>query len=205
MTGLDDLENLPLSVLFSGPLVAAIDASIQSQSEKVEMLLETGFDSDGDLVTVTFGYTTTDVDPETGRERRVSKELDVPLLLFLSVPNLQVSKIEEEFSARITETEETDRSTKLGRVSAPRRLNVRPAGQSTTLDRTTKSQFDMNIRMVAELENGSTGMEMLERAANNAVFERVDEKRTERLEKRRRASSITPERVHESESDNRDD
>lgn len=205
MTGIDDLENLPLSVLFSGPLVAAIDASIQSQSEKVEMLLETGFDADGDLITVTFGYTTTEIDPDTGRERRVGKELDVPLLLFLSVPNLQVSKIEEEFSAQITEVEETDRSTKLGRVAAPRRLNVTPAGQSTTFDRKTKSQFDMDVRMVAELETESTGMEMLERAANNAIFEQVDEKRTERLEKRRAESSITPERVHKPDLNERDD
>lgn len=205
MTGIDDLENLPLSVLFSGPLVAAIDASIQSQSEKVELLLETGFDADGELVTVTFGYTTTEIDPDTGRERRVGKEIDIPLLLFLSVPNLRVSKIEEQFSAQITEVEETDRSTKLGRIAAPRRLNVKPAGQSSTFDRKTKSQFNMDVRMVAELENESTGMELLERAANNAIFEQTDEKRAKRLEKRRVESSITPERIHKHDLNERDD
>jgi hypothetical protein len=205
VTALDDLENLPLSFLFAGPLVAAIDASIQSQSETVETLLETGFDAEGDPVTVTFGYTTTEVDPETGRERRVGKELEVPLLLFLSLPNLQVSRIEEEFSARITETEETERPTKTGRIASPRRLNVTPASQSTSLDRTTKSRFDLNIRMVAELQNESTGAELLERAANNATFERADAERTERLETRRERPSISPERIHRVARDERDD
>jgi hypothetical protein len=205
VTAIDDLKNLPLSALFSGPLVAAIDASIQSQSETVEMLLETGFDSDGDLITVTFGYTTKEVHPDTGRERRVAKEIEVPLLLFLSLPNLQISRIEEEFSAEITEVEETKRSTDLGRVASPLRLNVTPAGRSSTLDRKTRSRFDMDVRMVAELQNESTGMETLERAANNAMFERLDEDRTDRLERRRGRSSITPERVHESGLDERDD
>lgn len=205
MTAIDDLKNLPLSALFSGPLVAAIDASVQSQSEKMELLLETGFDSDGDLITVGFSYTTKEFDPDTGRERRVAKEIEVPLLLFLSLPNLQISRIEEAFSAEITEVERPDRSTRLRRTATPFRLNVRPSGESTTLGRKTKSRFDVDIRMVAELQNESTGMETLERAANNAMFERRDEKRTARIAKRRKEPSVTPERIHRSVRDDADD
>lgn len=202
MPAIDDLRNLPLSHLFSGPLVAAIDASIQSQTETVNLLLEAGFDADGDLVTVAFDYTTTEIDPDTGGERRVDKRIELPLVLFLSPPNLQISEIEEEFSARITEVEEADRSTSLGRVAPPLRLNVAPASRSTSRDRTTRSTFDLNVRMVAELQNESTGMETLARAANNATFETVDEKRTERLAERPEPT-ITPERVHESDATDR--
>lgn len=199
MPAIDDLENLPLSSLFSGPLIAAIDASVQSQSETVDLLLETGFDDNGDLVTVAFRYTTSEIDPETGSERRVSKQIEVPLLLFLSLPNLQVSEIEEEFSAEITQVEESEGSGSGGRLGSPFRLNVRPAGQSRTLDRKTSSTYDLEVRMVAELQNQSTGMEILERAANNATFERVAEQREERLDEVERHPTVTPERIHERE------
>lgn len=199
MPAIDDLENLPLSHLFSGPLIAAIDASVQSQSEKVQLLLETGFDENGDPITVAFSYTTTEIDPDTGEAGRVTKEIQVPLLLFLSLPNLQVSQITEEFSAEITEVEDADRSAPTTRVASPLRLKVRPSSQTTTFGRKTKSTYDLDIRMVAELENESTGMEIMERAANNATFERVDEERTERLAEGRGEPTITPERVHERE------
>lgn len=199
MRAIKDLENLPLSNLFSGPLVAAIDASIQSQTEKVNLLLRTGFDENGDLVTVGFSYETSEINPDTGRERRVAKRIELPLLLFLSLPNLQINQIEQEFSAELTEVEKSERTTSLG--AAPFRLHVTPSSKSTTLDRKTKSTYDLDVRMVAELENESTGMEILERAANTALFETVDEDRTERLEAAAGEPTITPERAHEPDAE----
>lgn len=180
MSAIDDLRNLPLSSLFSGPLIAAIDASLQAQSEQIDLLLDAGYD-DGELVTVSFGYTTTALDPDTGRSGRVAKEIEIPLLLFLTLPNLVITEIEEEFSAKLTEVEETSREADRNRRLRPLRLKVAPAGQSTTRDRTTRSHFDLDVRMVAELDQQSTGMEMLDRAANNAITERVDEAATKRL------------------------
>lgn len=205
MPAIRDLENLPLSDLFSGPLIAAIDASVQSQSETATLLLETGFDAEGNLVTVAFRYTTSEIDPETGEQRRVAKEIEVPLLLFLTLPNLQVSRVEEQFSARITEVEETDSPAPTPRLGSVRRLNVRPASQSKSFDRTTKSTFDLDITMVAERQNEPVGMELVERAANNATLERVDEEHTQRLEDGRDGARITPERVHESSDDTDND
>lgn len=208
MPAIQDLENLPLSHLFSGPLIAAIDASVQSQTETTNLLLETGFDENGDLVTVAFSYATTELDPDTGESRRVAKQLEVPLLLFLTLPNLQVTRLEEEFSAKITEVEETDEPAGGGtrpRVAAPLRLNVRPASQSTAVDRTTKSTYDLDITMIAERQNESTGAELVERAANNATFERVDDARTERLAEDRGGATISPERVHERDGESEDD
>ena len=170
-----DLENLPLSHLFSGPLIAAIDASIQAQSEKVDLLLDAGFDENGDLITVSFGYTTSEIDAETGVEGPVAKEIRVPLLMFLSLPNLVVSQIEEEFSVRIEEVEKTDGSTSPARVSSPLRLRVKPSGKAKTFNRETESTYDLNIRMLAELENKTSGMETLERAVSGAILEEVQE------------------------------
>lgn len=204
MPAIQDLENLPLSHLFSGPLIAAVDASVQSQTETANLLLETGFDENGDLVTVAFTYTTTEVDPETGESRRVAKRIEVPLLLFLTLPNLQVTRLEEQFSAKITQVEETDEPDGGGtrsRVAAPLRLNVRPSSQSTAVDRTTKSTYDLDITMVAERVNESVGVELVERAANNATFERVDDARTERLADDGDGATITPERVNDGDGD----
>jgi hypothetical protein len=208
VSGITDLENLPLSHLFSGPLIAAIDASVRSQSETATLLLETGFDEHGDLVTVGFTYTTTELDPETGESGRVAKRIEVPLLLFLTLPNLQVTRIEEAFSAKITEVEEVDEEQSGApqtRLGTPLRLKVRPSSQSTAVDRTTKSTYDLDITMVAERQNESRGMELLERAANNATFERVDDERTERLAERDTGPTITPERVHEGGEDAEND
>ncbi|MFC6989815.1 DUF2589 domain-containing protein [Haloplanus sp. GCM10025708] len=186
MSAIEDLEDLPLSHLFSGPLVAAIDASIQAQTEKVDLLQNAGFDENGELVRVSFGYTTTEIDPETGEERTVAKELRIPLLMFLSLPNLVVSEIEEQFTAKIKQVEKPEQSSSPTRLATPLRLNVAPASQSSTFRGKTQSSFDLDIRMVASLENESSGMETLERAVSGAMFENVDEKRTKKLEERRR-------------------
>lgn len=187
MAAIDDLQNLPLSHLFSAPLVAAIDATLQAQSEQLNLLLETGFDDDGELVMVAFDYVTSEIDPDTGNERQVSKRIKLPLLLFMSLPELVIHRIEEEFSVRITEVQDTEGerpSRRTRRTFAPAlRLNVAPAGKSTTFARKTEEKFDLDIKMVAELENQSTGIETLQRAANNAIFEEVNERRTERLAK----------------------
>lgn len=179
MNGTDTLTDLPLSSLFSGPLVAAVEASIQAQTESLALVREVGFDDEGELRTVSFEYLTTEVDPETGEQRQASRELTVPLVLFLSVPELVVHEIEQEFSARIVDTEsregEEDSDDDGGSgglpTLSPSRLRVSPASEETTFSRRTKAKFDLDVRMVAEIENQSTGMEMLERTANGAIRE----------------------------------
>ncbi|MFC5134210.1 MULTISPECIES: DUF2589 domain-containing protein [Haloferacaceae] len=177
MNGTDTLADLPLSSLFSGPLVAAVEASIQAQSESLSLIREVAFD-DGELVTVSFEYRKAEVDPDTGEERQVTRHLTVPILLFLSVPELVVHEIEQEFSAKIVDTEteegeEDSESTGGSGLStlAPSRLRVSPASEETTFSRKTKAKFDLDVRMVAEIESRSTGMEMLERTANGAIRE----------------------------------
>lgn len=181
MQAIEDLENLPLSHLFSGPLVAAIDASIQAQTEKIDLLLDAGFDENDELVRVSFKYTTSEIDQKTGEERRVVKELEIPLLMFLSLPNLVVSEIEENFSAKIRQVEKPERSSSPNRLATPLRLNVAPSSTSSTFQGKMQSSFDLDVRMVASLENESSGMETLERAVSGAIFENVDQAKTNRL------------------------
>jgi hypothetical protein len=182
VSAIEKLENLPLSQLFSGPLVAAIDASVQSQQASVDLLLRTGFDDDGNLVTVSFEYQGPGGGPETDEPGTTSR-IEIPLLLFLTLPNLQISRIEEEFSAQITGVEEMDgeaseaepsRSTPAtgtfsgSALSSPLRLRVKPSGQSEQYERTVRSRFDLSVTMVAEVRNESAGMDLLERAVSNA-------------------------------------
>ncbi|AGB16597.1 Protein of unknown function (DUF2589) [Halovivax ruber XH-70] len=180
----DELQNLPLSSLFSGPLIAAIDASVEAQTESVALLREYGYDEDGQLVTVTFGYTTIESDP-AGGTRRVAREIEIPLLLFLSLPNLVIHQIEEEFSAKITEVETVENEPAAASPAMvpyrPPRLRVTPSDRETTMDRKTRSTYDLNVRMVAELQNQSAGMDVLDRVTQTATSDRVDEERTAAL------------------------
>lgn len=168
---IDALQNLSLSDLLSGPLVAAIDASLHAQTESVRLLREIGYDRNGELRTVTFGYQSNTLDAESGAAEQRRREIEIPLMLFLSLPNLQVSLIEEEFSARITQVENEERKTTGSGGFSPARLFVSPAERATSLDRTTRSRFHLDVKMIAELQNQSAGMEILERAANAAVTE----------------------------------
>lgn len=208
---IDTLQNLSLSDLLSGPLVAAIDASLHAQTESVRLLREVGYDRNGELQTVTFGYETSEIDSASGEAQRARRELEIPLLLFLSLPNLQVSEIEEEFSARITQVEEEERDTTNTGRFATNRLLVSPAERSTSLDRTTRSRFHLDVRMVAELQNQSPGMELLERAANAAVREHEsrnpDEIRQVRdieSSRTRRIASLNQQRMAEREQKEED-
>lgn len=210
MSPTDTLADLPLSTLFSAPLIAAIDASAQAQSETVDLLREVGFEPDGTPATVSFEYATTDVDPATGERRQRPKTLDVPLLLFLSLPELVVHEVEQTFSARIVDVEDVERETDGddagGRVKSPslrpRRLYVAPAGRSETFARRTKTTFDLDITMRAEVENRSTGMDLLERSLMTTVTDGdTDETPAERTAERTKTdrTKAEPARTKEAE------
>ncbi|MFC5280146.1 DUF2589 domain-containing protein [Halorubrum rubrum] len=180
MSQTDTLADLPLATLFSAPLIAAIDASAQAQTETIDLLREVGFESDGTPATVSFEYATTDVEPATGERRRRPKTLEVPLLLFLSVPELVVHEIEQTFSARIVDVEDVEREGDGGGGTAgrtkspslrPQRLRVAPAKQSETFARRTKTTFDLDVTMRAEVENRSTGIDLLERSLMTTVVD----------------------------------
>lgn len=179
------LADLPLSALFSAPLIAAIDASAQAQQETVDLLREIGFERDGTLSTVSFEYETTEFDSTTGETVQQRKTLSVPVLLFLSLPELVVHEVEQTFSAKIVNAESSEserpvnekkskRRVKRGKTArssslAPRRLTVAPATRSESFARRSRSAFDLDITMRAEVENKSTGVDLLERTLATTV------------------------------------
>lgn len=185
MSPTDTLADLPLSTLFSAPLIAAIDASAQAQRETVDLLREIGFERDGTPSTVSFEYATTELDSTTGETVQRRKTLSVPVLLFLSLPELVVHEIEQTFSAKIVDVEssEGERPTNEGRSErrtkggktvrssslTPRRLTVAPATRSESFARRSRSSFDLDITMRAEVENKSTGVDLLERTLATTV------------------------------------
>ena len=182
MTTIDTLADLPLSSLFSAPLVAAIDASAQAQQATVDLVREVGFESDGSPATVSFEYATSEIDSKTGEERRRRKTLSVPLLLFLSLPELVVHEIEQTFTAKIVDVDSADgerpsdrRDLTRSPTLSPYRLMVAPANQSETFAKRTRTTFDLDITMRAEVENKSTGLDLLERTLTTTVTDRDTE------------------------------
>lgn len=179
MTTIDTLADLPLSSLFSAPLIAAIDASAQAQQATVDLVREVGFESNGSPATVSFEYATSERDSTTGEERRRRKTLSVPVLLFLSLPELVVHEIEQTFTAKIVDVDSSNgerssdrRDLKRSPTLYPSRLTVAPANQSETFAKRTRTTFDLDITMRAEVENKSTGLDLLERTLTRTVTDR---------------------------------
>ena len=181
MSTTDTLADLPLSALFSAPLVAAIDASAHAQRETIDLIREIGFGPDGKPETVAFEYATTEIDPNSGEERPRPKTLEVPILLFLSLPELVVHEVEQTFSAKIIGVESGGDESGAGRTErtapslVPRRLVVAPAERSETFSRRTRTAFDLDVTMRAEIENKSTGLDLLERSLTTTVTDRETE------------------------------
>ena len=200
----DTLAALPLSTLFSAPLIAATDASAQTQRETVNLLREVGFEPDGTPTTVSFEYATTEIDSASGEQQRRQKTLTVPVLLFLSLPELVVHEIEQSFSAKIVDVESTrpeqredeEDSPRRSPSLVPRRLKVAPAAQSETFARRTQTTFELDITMRAEVENRSTGVDLLERALSTTV---TDLDTDQGAENRRPATREREERERERE------
>jgi len=208
----DTLADLPLSTLFSAPLIAAIDASAQAQQETVDLLRDVGFEPDGTPATVSFEYATTEYDSNTGEAVQRRKTLSVPILLFLSLPELVVHEVEQTFSAKIVDVEssegerpskgaKSERLAKAGKATRsssllPRRLKVAPATSSESFARRSRSAFDLDITMRAEVENKSTGVDLLERTLATTV---TDGEATDGTESESGRDTARPDRKTERE------
>ena len=194
MSSTDTLADLPLSTLFSAPLIAAIDASAQAQQESVDLIREVGFESDGTPASVSFEYATTEFDSATGEAVQRRKTLSVPILLFLSLPELVIHEVEQTFSAKIVDIESSegerpvseDEPTRSSSLT-PRRLKVAPATGSESFSRRSRSAFDFDVTMRAEVENTSTGVDLLERTLTTTVTDEDTPDRTENEPGRRPA------------------
>jgi hypothetical protein len=125
----DTLSAIPFGLLIGAPLKAAIEAQATAAKSTVDFIEVVGFepkDEDpffpdspeddvglGPVRNVTFSYQTQSADGEP----RTAK-LTVPLLTIVPIPFIRVDEMTIDFTANITETEQTSRSSSYTRAAA---------------------------------------------------------------------------------------
>ncbi len=102
-------SGLPMNELIGAPLSAAADASIRLADSTAGFINKVGFDKDGKVRTVAFGYTKKTPN-EDGTSKEDSLQVDVPMLAIVPIPNLQVDEVNILFDMEVKTSEKSESS-----------------------------------------------------------------------------------------------
>lgn len=170
------LTDLPLHSLLSGPLVAAVEAEQEAARHTLDFIREIGFTGEGEKMRprmVEFGFARTRVGPG-GERREVGATLEIPLLLLVPTPSLEIDELTVDFLAKIrsVETGEGDEgqrppvlssrlASRYAFLRAPSRLRVRPTARKKDDTERTTASYDLSVNLVARAQEPPEGLERL--------------------------------------------
>lgn len=103
----EQFSGLDMQQLIGAPLSAAADASMQLAQSTADFINEVGFDEQGKVRTTIFKYQKTGVN-EDGTEQLEEKQVDVPLLSIVPIPNLQVDEVNVLFDMEVQKSEKQE-------------------------------------------------------------------------------------------------
>lgn len=109
----EQFAGLKMEQLIGGPLRATADASIQLASSTAEFINNVGFDKDGKVRTVAFGYQRRSMN-EDGTSNLDEMKVDVPMLAIVPIPNLQVDEVNILFDMEVKQSERSESSLDAG-------------------------------------------------------------------------------------------
>ena len=93
--------------LIGAPLRAAADASNQLANSTAEFINRVGFDANGNVQTVAFGYQRRSVN-EDGTSNLDEMKVNVPMLAIVPIPNLQVDEVNILFDMEVKQSEKQE-------------------------------------------------------------------------------------------------
>lgn len=99
--------------LIGAPLRAAADASVQLATAAADFINSVGFDAEGKVRTVAFGYQKRSVN-EDGTSNLDEMKVDVPMLAIVPIPNLQVDEVNILFDMEVKQSERQESSMDMG-------------------------------------------------------------------------------------------
>lgn len=105
----EQFAGLQMDQLISAPLRAAADASIQLADSSADFINRIGFNKEGKVNTVSFGYQKRSVN-EDGTTNLDEMKVDVPLLAIVPIPNLQVDEVNILFDMEVKQSEKQESS-----------------------------------------------------------------------------------------------
>ena len=100
----EQFAGLQMDQLIGAPLRAAADASTQLANSTADFINRVGFDGEGKVRTVAFGYQKRSVN-EDGTSNLDEMKVDVPMLAIVPIPNLQVDEVNVLFDMEVKQSE----------------------------------------------------------------------------------------------------
>lgn len=109
----EQFAGLQMDHLIGAPLRAAADASTQLANSTAEFINRVGFDAEGKLRTVAFGYQKRSVN-EDGTSNLDEMQVAVPMLSIVPIPNLQIDEVNILFDMEVKQSEREESSMDMG-------------------------------------------------------------------------------------------
>lgn len=106
----NQFSGLDMKSLIGAPLTAAADASVQLAQSTADFINNVGFDKDGKVRTVDFGYEKK-INNEDGTVDVQEMKVQVPMLAIVPIPNLQVDEVNVTFDMEVKESEQSEKAT----------------------------------------------------------------------------------------------
>lgn len=118
----EQFAGLDMKQLIGGPLSAAAESSTLLANSTADFINKVGFDKNGKLITVAFGYEKRSVN-EDGTTNLDEMKVAVPMLAIVPIPNLQIDEVNILFDMEVKQSERTESEMDLS-ASASASLNL---------------------------------------------------------------------------------
>ena len=102
----NQFSGLDMKNLIGAPLTAAADASVQLAQSTADFINRVGFDEEGKVRNVDFGYEKK-VNNEDGTTDVQEMKVHVPILSIVPIPNLQVDQVGITFDMEVKDSEQS--------------------------------------------------------------------------------------------------
>lgn len=109
----EQFAGLNMDQLIGAPLRAAADASTQLANSTADFIEKVGFDTEGKVRNVTFGYQSRSVN-EDGSSNLDEMKVAVPMLAIVPIPNLQVDEVNVLFDMEVKQSEKKESGFDMG-------------------------------------------------------------------------------------------
>ena len=151
------MENIPISDIISGPLIATANAQMQLTNTTLDFIQSVGLDESNSIKTIAFTYDLNDGSTTT------TMTVTVPLLSILKTPNLSIKSTEIDFNIEINEQETSTSNSNnqfafLGRLTSAKKI-----------ERETNTTSTYSYKLVAEDNGPPEGLSRIMDILNNTI------------------------------------
>lgn len=150
----EQFAGLNMDQLIGAPLRAAADASSMLADSTASFINTVGFDGNGKVRTVAFGYQKRSVN-EDGTSNLDEMKVDVPMLAIVPIPNLQVDEVNILFDMEVKQSERQESALDMGAsLSGTAKLGIIKvsvtgsvsAHQSNTRSSDNSAKYHVDVR-----------------------------------------------------------